>query len=190
MEPVEKERLLNMLDNTVERHLQIATNCFQNLHDDKLLRPSSSGGWNIAQCLEHLNRYGRYYLPEIARALKKSTDGTVASQFKSTWLGSRFTKMMQPGTQMKKMKTFKAYNPPIRLDAGAVVAEFIQHQEDLLKYVRTAHARSLEVRVPISLTRLIRLKLGDVLQFVIIHNERHLQQALRNVKDTEMKGSD
>ncbi|MEY4902729.1 MAG: hypothetical protein RLZZ292_544, partial [Bacteroidota bacterium] len=43
------------------------------------------------------------------------------------------------------------------------------------------HASLGKVRVPVSITRFLKLKLGDTLRFVIYHNERHVQQALRNV---------
>jgi hypothetical protein len=39
-----------------------------------------------------------------------------------------------------------------------------------------------KIKIPISLTNLIKLKLGDVFQFIITHNERHLAQALGNLK--------
>jgi hypothetical protein len=94
--------------------------------------------------------------------------------------------MMQPGKG--KMKTFKEYTPPPSLDAHAVVAEFVQQQETLLGCLRQAHNANLNaIRVPISITKFIRLKLGDVLQFVIMHNERHLLQAKRNI-DASLKG--
>ncbi|MFT3948440.1 MAG: DinB family protein [Agriterribacter sp.] len=89
--------------------------------------------------------------------------------------------MMEPETGKKKMKAFKKYNPPPQLDAPAVVAEFIQQQEKLLMLLSKASSANLDARIPISLTPLIRLKLGDVFQFVIVHDERHVQQAQRNV---------
>jgi hypothetical protein len=80
------------------------------------------------------------------------------------------------------MKTFKAYTPPPSLDAYAVVAEFIQQQETLLSYLRQAHDSDLnKIRIPVSIAKFIRLKLGDVFQFIIMHNERHLLQAKNNL---------
>ncbi|MCB0619155.1 MAG: hypothetical protein KDC41_10725, partial [Saprospiraceae bacterium] len=65
------------------------------------------------------------------------------------------------------MKAFKGHIPERDLDAPAVIAEFIQQQETLLKLIRKARQVDLRaIRIPISLTSLIRLKLGDVFQFL------------------------
>jgi hypothetical protein len=179
MKTENKALLLGTLETTVERHLRDVLHDFQNLPDSVLLRPAANGGWSIAQCLEHLNRYGNYYLPHIKNGLAAYA-GPPSDTFKSSWPGSYFTKMMQPGKG--KMKTFNAYTPPPSLDAHVVVAEFVQQQETLLSCLRQAHDTNLNaIKIPVSIARFIRLKLGDVFQFVIMHNERHLLQAKKNL---------
>ena len=180
MKPVSKYLLLEKLETRVEGHLADAVRIFQNLPEALLLNPSATGGWSIAQCLEHLNRYGNYYLPQIQSGLNKKVPG--GNTFKSTWLGSYFTKMMEPSTGTKKVKAFKDYIPPTQLNAHAVVAEFIAQQETLLAYLKQARATDLNaVKIPVSIAKWIRLRLGDVLQFIIAHNERHMVQAKRNI---------
>lgn len=180
MKQVNKPELIDKLQKRVESHLKEAVHTFQNMHDTALLAPAANGGWSIAQCLQHLNEYGDYYLPEIEKAVFRNAD-TAKTTFKSTWFGNYFTRMMEPETGKKKMKAFKKYNPPPKLNAHAVVAEFIRQQEQLLLLLTKAATADLDTKIPISLTRLIRLKTGDVLQFVIAHNERHVQQAKRNI---------
>lgn len=180
MKPIDKQVFLNDLEQQVERHLQIAIGDFQNRSDNDLLRPASNGGWSIAQCLEHLNRYGQYYLPAIKKALSRNKPGSSDSQFKSGWFGNYFTRMMNPETGKRKIKAFKNYRPPQELDAYAVVATFIEQQEILLKYLELARQSDLnKIRIPISISRWIQLKLGDVFGFVVAHNERHVIQAKR-----------
>ncbi len=172
--------LLDLLEEHVENHIHDAVKIFQNLSAEELLKPSASGGWSIAQCLWHLNSYGDYYLPEIKSGLDKKYP--VNAVFKSTWLGNYFTQMMKPGAQMKKYKAFKNHVPPDKLDAHKVVAEFIQQQEQLLSYLKQAKQTDMNrIRIPISILSWIKLKLGDVFQFIIAHDERHLQQARRNL---------
>lgn len=188
MKTVSKTELLITLESTVERHLQDVLRDFQNLPASVLLRPASNGGWSIAQCLEHLNRYGRYYLPQIQKGLTAHA-GTSSDTFTSTWLGSYFTNMMQPGKG--KMKAFKAYAPPPTLDAHAIVAEFVQQQETLLGCLRSAYTTDLnKIKVPVSIAKFIRLRLGDVFQFVIMHNERHYRQARKNLGHLQSSGLD
>ncbi len=182
METIQKVQLLNTLENRVESHLQQAIYQFQNMNERDLLRPALDGGWSIAQCLEHLNSYGHYYLPKIGEGLQKNHHLQPKNSFKSSWLGHYFIQMMEPNTGKKKYKAFKGHIPAPELDAYAVVADFIQQQETLLELLRKARSTDLNaVKIPISIARFIRLKLGDVLQFIIAHNERHIQQALRNL---------
>ena len=183
MKAIPAEEFLNILENKVESHLQQAVGQFQNIPEAQLLAPAKDGGWSVAQCLEHLNSYGHYYLPQIKQGLEKGGGNPPANTFKSSWLGSYFTRAMDPETGKRKIKAFKNHVPAAELDAHAVVAEFIQQQESLLQYLQQARSRDLnKIKIPISISRWIRLKLGDVFQFLIAHNERHMQQAERVLK--------
>jgi hypothetical protein len=181
MKALQRTVLLAGLHETVDLHLNEATRVFQNLTSEQLLRQPAPTAWSAAQCFEHLNKYGHYYLPQIRKAIERSGSSKTDDGFTSSWLGSYFTKMMDPDRGKKKIKTFKEYIPSSQLDAHAVVAEFIHQQETMLKYLDKANGTDLNNRIPISLTKLIRLKLGDVLQFVIAHNARHLAQARKAV---------
>ena len=44
-----------------------------------------------------------------------------------------------------------------------------------------------KTRIPISINKWIKIKLGDTFRFVIYHNERHIQQAKRVLKETNCK---
>lgn len=181
MKSENKNQLLNTLEETVNNHLQMWLQ-LQNKRTGELLKPAANGGWSAAQCLEHLNRYGHYYIPAIQQQLAAYKGGNANATFTSTWLGRYFTNMMNPKTGKKKYKAFKEYIPPATLDAHAVVAAFINQQETLLALIEQSRKADLnKVRVPISIAKFIRLKLGDVLQFIIAHNERHLQQAQRSL---------
>lgn len=181
MKTINKKELLQKLDDEVEQHIADAVALFQNSDDELLNRPSATGGWSIAQCLDHLNSYGHYYLPRIR---EKFRTAPVAGKegFTSTWMGAYFTKMMDPETGKRKFKAFKGHIPPFKLDSAEVVGEFIRQQEELLYLLRDAAHKDLDViRIPISVLPVIRMKVGDVFQFLIAHNERHMQQAKRNL---------
>ena len=76
--------------------------------------------------------------------------------------------------------------PPVNLDAHAVLAEFIEQQEQLLTLIERARQVDLgSVRVPISLSKWIRLKLGDTFLFLMAHLERHVLQLERALKSAE-----
>ena len=183
MKAISKLELLGMLEQEVEKHLAGAISAFQNLPEEKLLHPAADGGWSIAQCLAHLNSYGRYYLPAIRHAILHPSDKKKKKKFNSGWIGNYFTKMMQPGNSTKKYKSPKDHVPAPNHNACAVVAEFIQQQEELMGCLRMAKGIDINAtRVPVSISKWIRLKLGDTFRFVVAHNERHLLQAKRHLK--------
>ncbi len=178
----DKITLLNHLENQVESHLQQAIREYQNLSDEILLMPSNMGGWSIAECLYHLNTYGNYYLPLFENGLQNSPNNPNANIIKSSWLGRKCIESMNPETGKKKHKAFKAYIPPIDLDAKATVSAFINQQERMLKILATARTKDIQqIKIPISIAKFLKLNLGDALQFLIVHNERHVQQANRNL---------
>lgn len=149
-------------------------------HSRFALKPNAQA-WSANECLQHLNSYGRYYLPAIEKAL--STSGQKkADTFTAGWLGHYFTNLMAPKTDgaiITKMKSPKDHTPTSIRESHEVIAEYIDQQEKLLSLLRKATIADLTTRVPISLTQLIRLKLGDVFMFYVAHQRRHLLQAER-----------
>jgi DinB superfamily len=174
--------LLDNLYQKTEFVLEKAIRDWQSLPSDQFNRQPAPNAWSAAQCLEHLNVYGRYYLPELKKAIGKAKKQPTPT-FKSGWLGDYFYRLMLPNTEgvlKSKMKAPKNAIPPVELDAAAVIAEFIEQQEQLLQLIEQARAVNIgSIRIPISLTQWIQLKLGDTFLFVIAHNERHILQAER-----------
>lgn len=152
-----------------------------------LLLPPAQDKWSAIQCLEHLNTYSRFYLPQISRAIEQgyARQQSATASFKSGWFGNWFTKTMQPkpdGTLPMKMQSPKSARPVTDLDAAKVIAEFLADQQQLLLLLERAEGVNLQrLRVPTSLGKWLKLSLGDTFRFVIAHEERHVLQALRAV---------
>ena len=137
------------------------------------------GAWNILECLEHLNLYGEYYLPQIEKRIEKTTVAPDAN-FRPGWLGDYFAASMLPGPKMKKMKTFKDKDPR-GTDLDALVFDrFFEQQGQLLELLRQSSRVNLgRIRIPTSISPLLRLKLGDTFRFYVNHMFRHLDQMER-----------
>lgn len=60
--------LIENLQQQTESFLQKAIYGWQMTSPAKLLQQPEANKWGAAQCLEHLNSYGRYYLPAIETA--------------------------------------------------------------------------------------------------------------------------
>ncbi|MBK7638001.1 MAG: DinB family protein [Saprospiraceae bacterium] len=132
--------------------------------------------WSILECLEHLNLYGDFYLPEMENKIKNSTTKTDI-EFKNGILGNYFAKSMLPKEKLNKMKTFKDKNP-LNADLDkTVIDKFINQQIKLLDLLNQSRNVSLnKVKIQTSISSLIKLKLGDTFQFFINHIIRHLKQ--------------
>lgn len=132
--------------------------------------------WSVLECLEHLNRYGDYYLPAIERAIAKSQTKPELI-FNTGFLGDYFAKSMLPKPALNKMKTFKDKNPLHASLNKTTIDKFIHQQLLLIKLLQASHSVSLnKVKISISIARIIKLKLGDTFSFVINHNLRHMKQ--------------
>jgi len=170
--------LLDHLAADVRRFLLEAER-LKGLSNEALNRQPAPGSWSAAQVLEHLNVYSRYYLPAIEKAAATAPQHA-APVFRSGWLGAYFANLMQTttsGVVKRKMKAPQMAVPAARLDGPAVLAETIRHQHALLNTLAVVAGVDLGgARVPISIARFIRLKLGDTLRFLVAHEVRHMHQ--------------
>lgn len=178
------EELINELQNQTEVILKKTIAEWQLIPHSRFARKPSADGWSANECLQHLNSYGRYYLPAIERSLAHvQIASSPVAQFSSGWLGGYFTKMMLPapdGKGSKKMRSPKDHFPKSILESHQVISEFIDQQEKLLCLLTKAqHADLNKSKVGISIAPFIKLKLGDVFMFLIAHIVRHTQQVER-----------
>lgn len=173
---VNTEILIADLIETTRRHLNQIEK-FKQLSEEALNYKTNSLSWSVLECIEHLNLYGGYYLPEIEHKILNSKYGE-DTVFKSGILGSYFAKLMLPKEKTKKMKTPKDKNPVGRKLEKSVIDCFIQQQQKMLELLDKARSVSLtRTKTSISISKMIKLKLGDTFRFVINHNQRHLIQA-------------
>ncbi|RYY89872.1 MAG: DinB family protein [Chitinophagaceae bacterium] len=178
------EDLLQQLRNDVER-VRAAASFFKEADKNKLIYTPSPAQWSVVQILEHLNAYGRFYLPAMQKAMTEKVSHKNA-WFQSGFWGDYFTKSMKPTNVFEvknKMKAMKAYTFPNSLHVDTVLNEFVKQQEELSRLLELAqHVDIGELKVPISITRLIKLKLGDTFRFFIAHEQRHMLQARNMLK--------
>ncbi|WP_129714852.1 DinB family protein [Pedobacter sp. SYP-B3415] len=181
MKTFDTGQLLENLERQTAQHLKQAETVYRYLSAELLNKPSAVGGWSIAQCLSHLNSYSAHYLPRTERALRKAQP-PISATFTRGWLGNYFINMMDPDVNKARYSAMKKHVPPVNLPAGQILDQFIAWQSELLSYLQQAKEKNLDTtRVSTSISPLIRMKLGDTLQFIVMHNERHIRQANRNL---------
>jgi hypothetical protein len=178
------------------RQIILTLNHLRREDPEVLVQQPAPNKWSVAQVLEHLNAYGRYYLPAMQSAMN-DYKGKGNPQFKPGWLGDYFTKMIAPKENNRvtnKMQAPKGYRPSADIDSKDVLDEFSTQQQFLLELLETARTKDLKkIRVPISISKLIKLSLGDTFRFVIAHHQRHFVQventlaAVRRVSDLKFE---
>ena len=188
MEIASKDLLKDLLERSQEYKAKAEQ--FQKLPLETLNWKASPESWSILECLEHLNRYGDFYIPVIEKQLKASRHRS-SKTFKSGWLGNYFGSTLLPKEKLNKMKTFSNMNPLGSSLDKTVLITFIAQQQGLINVLKLASRADLvKTKTAISISKWIKLRLGDTFRVVIYHNQRHLVQAERVLKEAGSRSSD
>lgn len=164
----------------VNQHLKFG-HSLKNKSENQLNKRSSANSWSALECLEHLNLYGAFYIPELNKRMAGSSLPTF-NTFKSGYWGNKFSLDMLPEEGMKTMRTFESKNPiHSTLDKDKVIDTFIEQQKQFLDLLKVAEDKNL-TKIKTSLTiPILKFRLGDTFRFVIYHNERHIVQAQKAI---------
>jgi hypothetical protein len=175
MELKSAKLVLELLETTKENISAVEKLSSQPI--EKLNWKPNTESWSVLECIEHLNKYGDFYIPEITNKIKNSKHKS-SEIFKSNWLGRYFSKSVAYHENLNKMKTFKSMNPiNSKLDIKTL-KRFTEQQQQVITLLNNAKTVNLDkTKTAISISKLIRLKLGDTFRVLIYHNERHIKQA-------------
>ena len=177
-ELIEDVRLITMTNITVIREK------FSLLNEGQKSWKSNENSWSINEVFAHLNEYAKYYHSTFITRIERTRFKTPRINFIPSPLGRSAWQSMKLGNAKnikRRFKTVKIYNPIFdsTLLSGNDVVDFEKGQLELLTIIEKSEKVSLrKVKIPISISKIIRFRLGDALLFVVYHNERHVQQAL------------
>lgn len=153
---------------------------FSNLSTDQLNWQSSPVSWSIAQCLDHLIVSHSVYFS----ALEKITEGKFKMNF---WeKHSPFTKIWgyimkdQMQEQVKrKLKAPKKIQPASKVDLE-IIEQYHRSIDQFLAYISNCRNIDIDKTIITSpLVSMITYSLRDALEFLITHEHRHINQAIR-----------
>jgi hypothetical protein len=154
---------------------------YRSLNEQALNLKPDAESWSKLECLEHLNLYGDFYLPEMERSILHAKRPSW-HVFKSGVIGNYFAKLMQPKENgiIKKMKSPADKNPAQSDLTVTTIDRFLKQMEHLLRLLEMAKRVDLtHTKTAISISKMIRLRLGDTMRFYVYHIERHVAQAER-----------
>lgn len=173
---VEKRVLIEDLMERCKKAIN-AVQSYRSLTDEQLNWKPNSERWSILECMEHLNCYGRFYIPEMKQKMIAGKKFGNRQDFKSGWLGNYFANSMLPKAQLNKMKTFKSMNPAGSNLTRDALEEMLQQQKQLLDLLTEARVVDLvKIKTGVTISKWITLRLGDTFRVVIYHTQRHLVQ--------------
>ena len=153
---------------------------FRPLSAEELNRRPSPSRWSAGQCLEHLNIVGGYYLPSIgARIARAQARGSKpAPTAKRGYLGRRFIEAISTPATVKAYESPQRYAPTGTRLPRTVAEVFSRQIDELLRLVLLARqVNANNVRIPNAIFPLVRLRLTDQLEFLVVHIKRHVAQA-------------
>lgn len=156
---------------------------FKLLNSEQLNFKRNRDAWSILECVEHLNLYGDYYLEAIEKSMSSQKNNSGLSIFKSGIIGNYFANlMMVKDGKIKKMRSPKDKNPANSQLTSFTIDRFLKQQEKLVSLLHQAVTVDLtKTKTSISISRHIKLRLGDTFRFFVYHIERHILQAKRNL---------
>jgi len=178
---INRKALLATLTQQVSQNIQQAKSLLIKPADVLSAQPAP-GAWSILQVISHLNTYNQYYLPYIKSAANNSYKAA-DTDYSPGVLGNYFVNMMQPknGVVVKKYKAAKQHLPVVVEDG--VIETYIKDQLELLHYLDLSeNVPLIKNKVPVSISPIIKLRLGDVYRFLVAHQQRHFVQIAGNLR--------
>ena len=179
--------LIQILSNITQENIDNVKKFTSKLSDDQMKWRPNPGIWSVGEILAHLNEYAVYYHPTITNKIETTRFTSTKEGFVSSPLGRSAWKSMKLGNARNVKRKFKApkgQNPTLHpeLVKGNERLDFLQHQEDMFGIIEKAQNVNVRrVKIPISISKIVRLRLGDALLFVVYHNQRHVQQMINLV---------
>lgn len=141
----------------------------------------SAESWSIAQCLDHLIVSHNAYFPE----LEKITTGNYKmsfwekySPFTSVW--GRIMKDQLQEKVKRKMKAPRKIQPFASEISDDIVERYFNSLSIFLKYISACQSLDIDkIIITSPLLRIVTYDLRDAFQFLIQHEHRHINQAIR-----------
>lgn len=170
---------LKALHSEASSNLAGIISAFAHLADSAINRQPASNHWSIAQCLDHIVVSDRLYYERLRRAVveghrtkRYSEDG-----IRPSFLGRYFIRLLGPDG--RRMKSPRLFTPSNDHRTGPLLADFADHQKELMELLRRADGLPVNVlRLSSPVSRVFRFSLGEVFLILLAHQKRHLNQTL------------
>jgi DinB superfamily len=166
-----------------------ASTTFGHLTPSQLNWKPSAERWSVAQCFDHLLTSNKGYLPII--------DNVLAGQKRTFWqsmpvlpglMGKLLIKSMDPAST-RKVKAPKRFQPAQSDISGSVINDFVDQQAKIVEKMKSTEHLDLEKIVITSpVAAAVTYSLMDAYRLIVVHEQRHFQQAKRVTEEPGFPG--
>lgn len=176
--------LLTEVRSITQANLEVLKTRFVGLSDEQIKWKPLENSWNIQEVFAHLNKFAAYYHETFKKCIQKTRFKIPSENFISSPLGRSAWASMKLGNANNVKRKFKAQrlnNPMFEksLISGQDTQDLMNHLNELNHIFDLSSTVNIrKVKIPISISKIIRFRLGDALLYVVYHNQRHVQQAL------------
>lgn len=152
---------------------------FENLSAEQLNFKPNPNTWSIAQNIHHLIVINLSYFPVVESVKNNiySLPFIAKFNFLVNFFGNLVHSSVLP-TRRRKIKTFPIWEPSVSTIDTTILAQFIQHQDQLKQLInQSGELISKNTVICSPANKNIVYKLEKAFEIIITHENRHLEQA-------------
>jgi hypothetical protein len=169
------------------QHLSSRTmSTFGHLSYEQLNWKPSPERWSVGQCFDHLVASGASFFPIIdeVAAGRKTKRALESVPLLPKLFGKLLIKSLDP-TTTRKMKAPKQIEPATSAIDSSILQSFVQQQSELVsKMNATANLDVERLIITSPVASFVTYSLLDAYRIIVVHEERHFQQAQRVTMET------
>lgn len=175
-------QLVSQIEEISTKNRLFIDSKIKSLSNKQIVWKPTTENWNIVEILAHCNAYLNYYIPLIDKAIQTTKFQDSKSQFISSPLGAATWKSIKLGSEKnlkRKFQSPKKFNPSVHKEL--IIEDLLNHFyasktkfHELIECSKNVNLQ--RVKIPVSFSNFIRLRLGDILLFISYHEERHMNQ--------------
>ena len=142
--------------------------------------------WSVGQCFDHLINSNKGYLP-IIDSVRKGTKKTTFWErlpMLPGLAGKLLIKSLDPASA-RKLKAPKNFKPAQSDISARIVDDFLAQQNEVIEGMKaTGHLDLNRIIITSPAASFVAYSLLDAYRIIVVHEQRHLQQAKRVAAET------
>ncbi|HEY6806272.1 MAG TPA: DinB family protein [Pyrinomonadaceae bacterium] len=165
---------------------------FGGLNKEQLNWKPSAERWSVAQCLDHLITGNRSYFPLLESIVNERRKTVMIERLPvlpKLW-GRLLIKSLDPKST-RKLKAPASFQPAASDLPATIVDQFAKQQDEFASWMDQTKDLQLERLIITSpAMKLITYSLMDGYRFLVLHEQRHFQQAQRVVAESGFRSAE